>query len=319
MPPKSKTTKNTGNTETTTNNVVSETTTNAVVPKEIKQEPVVVNVEENKEEEKVEKKKVGRKKKETQQVEINAEPEENTNQVEFNIVQELQHVNELMKNISENIKDVNLDIFNTKEFQDAENLFSKNSFDVSVALRKNSIKGVKNLTKHITDLGKENEKLKKQTTKKTRKTKKDEGSSSASEDDKETTTNARSMAVSKQLKVVPEIMAFISQYSTSYNGRSEMSRAEMLSFFNELRNDEKNQVNFVKDESGKELKGRPFYVNDGTNVSQFVRLICNQINKMDDEHKQKYIDSGIIDANGNPPQYIHGPFIMKYTPICFEK
>ncbi len=81
----------------------------------------------------------------------------------------------------------------------------------------------------------------------------------------------------------------------------------------------KRRMRFIlsKDENGKELKGRPFYVNDGTRVSQFVRLICNQIKKIG--ITQKNMDDGIIDADGNPPAYIHGPYIMKYTPFCFEK
>lgn len=246
----------------------------------------------------VEKKTRGRKKKEeTAAAASETEPESSSDEEdsdEIDPVVELVHLTELISRLNKNVKKI--DFSNIALYESHGNfLKSLQRFEILMETGRN--KHMKASAKILEKADKAAEKKEEKKAKKTA-SKKDSDESGDDAAPKES-------GVNKMVDIVPEVLVFMGQPADA-----KLSRADLQRYFNEARTE---LGKYVVDEEGKNLKGKPFYINEGR-IGGLMNVIVKSIK--DRDLTDKAIEKGVLDESGIAPAYVQHTYVMKITPFC---
>lgn len=247
----------------------------------------------------VEKKTRGRKKKEEVAAAATSETENESSSDEedgdeIDTVIELVHLTELITRLNKNAK--NIDFSNIALYESHGNfLKSLQRFEILMETGRN--KHMKASAKILDKADKAAEKKEEKKAKKTA-SKKD---SEESGDD----AAPKESGVNKMVDIVPEVLAFMGQPADA-----KLSRADLQRYFNEARTE---LGKYVVDAEGRNLKGKPFYINEGR-IGGLMNVIVKSIK--DRDLTDKAIEKGVLDESGNAPAYVQHTYVMKITPFC---
>jgi hypothetical protein len=247
----------------------------------------------------VEKKTRGRKKKEEVAAAAASETENESSSdeedgEEIDTVIELVHLTELITRLNKNAKKI--DFSNIALYESHGNfLKSLQRFEILMETGRN---------KHMKASAKILEKADKAAEKKEEKKAKKTASKKDSEESGDDAAPKES-GVNKMVDIVPEVLAFMGQPADA-----KLSRADLQRYFNEARTE---LGKYVVDEEGKNLKGKPFYINEGR-IGGLMNVIVKSIK--DRDLTDKAIEKGVLDESGNAPAYVQHTYVMKITPFC---
>lgn len=245
----------------------------------------------------VEKKTRGRKKKEEVAAASETEPESSSDEEdgeEIDPVVELVHLTELITRLNKNAKKI--DFSNLALYESHGNfLKSLQRFEILMETGRN---------KHMKASAKILDKAEKAAEKKEEKKAKKTASKKESDESGEDAAPKES-GVNKMVDIVPEVLAYMGQPADA-----KLSRADLQRYFNEARTE---LGKYVVDADGKNLKGKPFYINEGR-IGGFVDVIVKSIK--DRGLTAKAIEKGVLDESGNAPTSALHTYVMKITPFC---
>lgn len=246
----------------------------------------------------VEKKTRGRKKKEEVAVTASETENESSSDEEdgedIDTVVELVHLTELITRINKNAK--NIDFSDMRLYETHGNfLKSLQRFEILMETGRN---------KHMKASAKILEKAEKAAEKKDEKKAKKTASKKESDESGDDATPKES-GVNKMVDIVPEVLTFMDQPENA-----KLSRADLQRYFNEARTE---LGKYVVDAEGKNVKGKPFYINEGR-IGGLMNVIVKSIK--DRGLTEKAIEKGVLDESGNAPEYVQHTYVMKVTPFC---
>lgn len=243
-----------------------------------------------------EKKTRGRKKKEevaASETEAESSSDEEDGE-EIDTVVELIHLTELITRLNKNAKKID---FSNMALYESHGNFLK-------ALQRFEILMETGRNKHMKASAKILEKADKAAEKKEEKKAKKAAAKKDSDESGEDATPKES-GVNKMVDIVPEVLAFMGQPADG-----KLSRADLQRYFNEARTE---LGKYVVDAEGKNLKGKPFYINEGR-IGGLMDVIVKSIK--DRGLTAKAIEKGVLDESGNAPAYVQHTYVMKITPFC---
>lgn len=245
----------------------------------------------------VEKKTRGRKKKE----EVASEPENDSesssdeeDSEEIDSIAELVHLTELIVRLNKNAKKID---FSNIALYEAHGNFLKALQRFEILMETGRNKQMKASAKILDKAEKAAEK--KEAKKEAKKNAKKESDESGDE------AAPKESGVNKMVDIVPEVLAFMGQPADA-----KLSRADLQRYFNETRTE---LGKFVMDGEGKPMKGKPFYINEGK-IGAFMNVIVKSIK--DRGLTDKAIEKGVLNEDGNAPDYVLHTYVMKITPFC---